>query len=145
MRAWHSILALLALLASSSFAHAGLIVPEWYFGKWECLNDGRAGVMEWRAREITTQNCPTPDFCTSSSSSEIVGSYLVLPNGPVGPLMRVDSSPNTLKMTFVDGNAWYLANKGGKRAEGWAMLEGRQRPLSCMRKGSGKVKKKLYP
>jgi hypothetical protein len=125
-------------------SQAGLIAPEWYFGKWECLNDGRAGEMEWRAREVSNTNCPTPDVCTSSSSFEIVGSYLFLPNGPVAPLTRVDSNTAMLKMTLADGNAWYLANKG-KRAEGWAMLGGEQRPLSCIRKGSGKVKKKLFP
>jgi hypothetical protein len=133
-----AILTTIFTLASATQAIAGLSVEEWYFGKWECLNNGRAADMEWRSREVQNSVC-NGEVCSSSSSSEIVGSYRE-GNGPVLSLTRVNSSPSLLLMNGPDGNLWSLTNKG-KRAEGWATLNGQRNPLSCARKGSGRVRR----
>lgn len=131
-------LAATLLVATSAPAVAGLSVQEWYFGKWDCLNNGRAAEMEWRSRDVQNTVC-NGEVCSSSTSSEIVGSYRE-GNGPVLGLSRVNSSPTMLLMKGPDGNLWSLTNQGN-RAEGWAMLGGQRLPLSCARKGSSKVRR----
>lgn len=130
-------LATVLIVASTATSVAGLSPQEWYFGKWDCLNNGRAAEMEWRSREVQNTVC-NGDVCSSSTSSEIAGSYRE-GSGPILALTRVNSTPTMLLMKGPDGNLWSLTNQG-KRAEGWVMLGGQRFPLSCARKGSGKVR-----
>lgn len=142
-RSLKTILVCVVAILCAGTANAGLSPEQWYFGKWDCMNDGAAGEMEWRSRDVVSQTC-NGDVCSSSVSTEIAGSYLYLPSGPAVALKRVDSNTSMLRMTGTDGNLWYLANKG-KRAEGWAMRNGSRREFVCLRKGTGKARKKLYP
>lgn len=125
------------LVLASPQAKAGLVVSEWFFGRWDCNIDGRPAQMQWKVVDDSQTTC-SGDTCSTTSGVRIAGWFS--DNGSAWvPLKKrfANTQRQELGIRYLgkEQDNWYLKyNSRTKVADGWTTWRGQRYPLQCRNK-----------
>jgi hypothetical protein len=118
-------------------AQASLIIPQWYFGWWDCQIDGRPSRMAWEVVNDPQPKCDD-EFCTTTSGLKVVGKFSDS-GGQWVPLAEqsINGDDFNLRYLGAEQDNWFLKRTppttppSGLSATGYTTWRGNRYPLSC--------------